>query len=102
MIMKAIKGNSIGRNIGILLIVAGLALSLVGLSRGLAHAQEKPKARAAVEQHFKVVPNVKPSDLEAEIKKLNAQGYIVGQSELIVVGDSITIFVTDEGQGEDE
>ncbi len=59
------------------------------------------KSDKAIEQKFKIVSDIAPSDLEREIRKLNKEGYRVTSSDLIIVGDRITIYLFDE-EDEDE
>lgn len=88
--------------IGVQVVIICLLLAL-----GQTGAQEKPARQPKpVEQSVKVVPDVAPADLEAEIRKLNALGYAVDKQNLILVGERFTIVVTDSDfpwdGGEDE
>lgn len=71
------------------IIVVGLLFSSLG------HTQEqgKPEKPTAIDQKLHVVPDLLPSQLEGEIRKLNAQGVAVTRSDLIILNDKITIFV---------
>lgn len=55
----------------------------------------KPTPKPPVEQNIHVVPDVIPANLADEIKKLNAAGYAVQQSNLMIIDNKITIFIGD-------
>jgi len=94
-------------------IIVAVLIALVGtvslgtLASRKAHAQDAAATPSptpeVVDQHFLVVPDVAPSELQEELKKLNKQGYKVTTAEMLVVNDKITIVVTDtELQSDDE
>lgn len=58
--------------------------------------EQEPPVRKPVDQHWKVVPDVSPSDLEAELKRLNAKGYVITKSNLDREGDRYTIIVSND------
>jgi hypothetical protein len=98
-------------------LIRGFALLAAGLLLGMAvgffasspsrkvHAQEG-KAEPTPEtpdQGWKVVPNIQPSDLELELKKINDEGFTVNISNIKVVDDRFVIILSgDDEVGKEE
>jgi hypothetical protein len=61
-----------------------------------------PTPPPRVDQHWHIVPDVAPVDLERQLKILNEAGITVLQSEMVLVGDKFTIIVSEEEPPSDE
>lgn len=84
--------------IALLLIMIVGVIALDFTTRGRAQEPTPSPTPIVIDQHFLVVPNVSPSDLQEEFKKLNQQGYTINRvNNLIVTGDKVTIIVSDDG-----
>lgn len=82
----------------LLLLVFGLSSALQPRSQ----EPKKPEEKAKVDQHWRIVPDIAPVDLQRQLKLLNDDGVVVNQSEIVLVGDKFTIMVCDPAEGDGE
>lgn len=73
------------------------AFSLVLFSVTVAVRSQNPDATPApkLDQHWHIVPDVAPVDLQRQLKILNEAGITVDQSQIVLVGDKFTIMAAD-------
>jgi hypothetical protein len=79
----------------VLLLLLGFALVLVVSAQRGQDATPTPTP-TPINQHFKVVPNVAPADLQKEFERLNEEGFNISiPNNLLIIGDRVTIVVDD-------
>jgi hypothetical protein len=65
-------------------------------------SQEAVKPKAKTDQHWRVVPDIAPVDLQRQLKILNDDGVTVSQTEIVLVGDKFTIMVCDPDEEQED
>ena len=78
-----------------------LLFAMLTASAPRVHSQ-KVKPAKKIDQHFLVVPDVAPFDLERQLKLINERGVYIGREDILLVGDKFTIVVFDAAPGDEE
>jgi hypothetical protein len=92
------------RVIWLVMVVALLAFCL-GAVRPVPSQKLTPetqKVKEKVDQHWRIVPDVAPVDLQRQLKILNEGGIVVNRNDIILVGDKFTIMISDAEEEEEE
>src|SRR5258706_15895886 len=85
--------------LSVILIQAGV---MVSEPRARAQEPAKPKEQKKVDQHWRIVPDVAPVDLQRQLEILNKEGFEVTQSQIVLVGDKLTIMISDGSDPEED